>query len=97
MSKMLDILDRQLELGQTKIISHDNGKIIDFIELLFSPTVKAQFAPSVDNKGIDFCIKDVDLELPQHQSRLNKNTLRDLIISLQKLYNQTDSDEMGEL
>lgn len=40
MAKTLDIIDRQLELGQTKVISSDGGRFIDYVELLFSPTTK---------------------------------------------------------
>ena len=48
MARNLDILDDQLELGQTKIISRDGGRIVDFVELLLSTSTKGQFAPSKD-------------------------------------------------
>ena len=49
MGKTLDIIDRQLELGDVKTITGSGG-IVKFIELLFSPTTKAQFALSDDQK-----------------------------------------------
>lgn len=93
MAKTLDIIDRQLELGDVKTITANGGSVVKFIELLFSSTTKAQFALSNDKKGVDFCIKDVDLELPQYQSRLKKYTLYDLIISLKNIYNQLEDEE----
>lgn len=93
MEKDLDIIENQLQLGQTKIISRDGGRIVDFVELLFSSTTKAQFAPSDDNKTIRFCIKDVDLTLPQLECDINKSTLRDLILGFKSIYNQLEESE----
>ena len=41
MAKDLDIVERQLELGMVKTITTEN--ILNFVELLFSSNVKAQF------------------------------------------------------
>ena len=92
MTKDLDIIDRQLELGDVKVISRDGGRIVKFIELLFSPTTKAQFAPSHSNTSIRLSVKDVDLTLPQLECDMSKSTLRDLIIGLKSIYNQIDDD-----
>lgn len=93
MAKTLDIIDRQLEVGDVKTIAAQNGQYIKLIELLFSPIAKGQFAPSDDGYGIDFSISDANLDLPQYQSRLNKSTLYDLILALKKLYNQVKDKE----
>lgn len=93
MINRLDIIDKQLELGDVKTITSGSGSIIKMIEMLFSTTTKAQFAPSDNKKSISFCIKDVNLELPQYQSEFNKKTLYDLIIALKSLYNQIEEEE----
>lgn len=87
MGKTLDIIDRQLELGQTKIISHGGGKIIDYVELLFSPTTKVQFAPSNDMKAVRLSVSDNSLELPQLDCLITKSVLRDYILNLKNIYN----------
>lgn len=93
MGKTLDIIDRQLELGQTKIISSNGGKFIDYVELLFSPTTKVQIAPSEDRKTARLSVGDNTLELPQMDCLITKETLRDYIINLKNIYNQLLDDE----
>ena len=93
MSKTLDIIDRQLELGQIKVISHDCGHIIDYVELLFSPTTKVQFAPSKDRRTMRLSISDNTLELSQLDCFVTKETLRDYIISLKNIYNTLEDAE----
>lgn len=96
MTKDLDIIDRQLELGDVKIISRDGGRIVKFIELLFSSTTKAQFAPSNNNTSIRLSVKDVDLTLPQLECDIKKSTLRDFIIGLKSIYNQIENEDENE-
>lgn len=96
MANRLDIIDQQLELGQTKVISSDGGRIIDYVELLFSPTTKVQFAPSDDKRTIRFTVSDNSLELPQMDCLIPKNTLRDYIIALKNMYNQMMDEEAEE-
>lgn len=95
MGKTLDIIDKQMEVGDVKTITSQNGAYVKLIELLFSSIAKGKFAPSDDGYGVDFSISDVNLDLPQYQSRLNKYTLYDLIIGLKTLYNQI-KDESEE-
>jgi hypothetical protein len=87
MGKTLDIIDRQLELGQTKIISHDGDRVIDYVELLFSPTTKVQFAPSNDMKTVRLSVSDNSLELSQLDCLITKSVLRDYILNLKNIYN----------
>ena len=97
MARNLDILDDQLELGQTKVVSRDGGRIIDYVELLLSTSTKGQFAPSKDRKLCEFCIKDTDLTLPQLECALSKSTLRDLIVGLKSIYTElVDESEVTE-
>lgn len=93
MAKILDIIDRQLDIGDVKIITSDGGKIIKFVELLFSPTTKVQFAPSDDLKTVRLSVSDNTLELPQLDCLLTKETLRNYIISLKNMYNILSDEE----
>ena len=92
MAKKLDIIEDQIELGQVKTITSRGGKFVDFVELLFSPTTKTQFAPSDDLKTIAFAVMDNNLDLPQLQCNMDKETLRNLIIALKSIYNQLNDE-----
>lgn len=92
MGKTLDIIDRQLELGDIKTIT-GNGGIVKFIELLFSHTTKAQFALSDDKKAVEILVSDNNLSMPQLYCKMDKETLRNLILSLKNLHNQLLDEE----
>ena len=96
MSNSLDILNNQMSVGQVKTITSKGGTFVDFVELLFSPTTKAQFAPSDDLREIVFSVMDNNLDLPQLQCNMDKETLRNLIIALKSIYNQL-KDESEEV
>jgi len=91
MTKTLDIIEQQLNVGDVKTIS--NGNIIKYIELLFSPTTKVQFAPSDDNKSMRLSVSDNNLQMPELDCVITKKTLRDYIIGLKNMYNQMLDDE----
>ena len=93
MAKTLDIIDRQLEIGDIKVITTNGGSIVKFVELLFSPTTKVQFAPTEDRKSIRLSVSDNTLELPQLDCLLTKETLKDYIVSLKNLYNTLLDEE----
>ena len=93
MAKTLDIIDRQLDVGDIKVITSDAGRIIKLVELLFSPTTKVQFAPSEDMKSVRLSISDNTLDLPQLDCLITKNTLRDYIISLKNIYDILTDEE----
>ena len=84
----LSIIEDQLELGQVKTITSNGGKTIDFCELLFSPTTKVQFAPSEDKKTIRMSVSDNNLQLPDLDCQISKDTLRDFIIALKNVYSE---------
>ncbi len=84
------ILDEQLKIGQVKTITSDFGKYIDYVELLFSPTTKAQFQPSDDKTGIVFSVSDNNLDLPEMVCELSRDTIRNLIVSLKNMYNELE-------
>lgn len=91
MGKTLDIIDRQLSVGQVKTIR--TGEYLDYVELLFSATTKVQLAPSTDNKSIRLSVSDNSLELPQLDCIVSKNTLYNYILSLKNLYNELEDEE----
>lgn len=86
----ITILDEHLELGQVKTITSDFGRIIDYVELRFSPTTKAEFQPNKDNTGIIFSVSDSNLDLYEMVCELNRDTVRNLIVSLKNIYNQLE-------
>lgn len=92
MNTTLDIIEQQLNLGDVKIITCDGGKSIRYIELLFSPTTKVKFAPSEDKKTLTLSVSDNNLNFPELDCRLNKQTLRDYIVSLKNVYNELIDD-----
>lgn len=69
MVNRLDIIDKQLELGDVKTITSGSGSVIKLIEMLFSTTTKAQYAPSDNRKGIPFILKM--LILICHNTKVN--------------------------
>jgi len=90
MAKTLDIIEQQLNVGDVKTIS--NGNTIKYIELLFSPTTKVQFAPTDDNKSMRLSVSDNNLQMPELDCVVTKETLRDYLIGLKNMYNQLDDE-----
>lgn len=88
MSNKLDILDEQLNVGDVKAITYNGGLNVRYIELLFSPTTKIQFAPSEDKKTIMMSISDNNLQLPDLNCQITEGTLRDFIIALKNVYSE---------
>lgn len=89
MAKDLDIVERQLELGMVKTITTEN--ILNFVELLFNPNVKAQFYYNEKENLIQFSVKDCDLGVKGFDCVLDKKTVRNLIIYLKNMYNQLEN------
>lgn len=90
MARALDIIEQQLNVGDVKTIT--NGDAIKYIELLFSPTTKVQFTPSDDNKSMRLSVSDNNLQMPELDCVIAKETLRNYIISLKNMYNQIDDE-----
>lgn len=86
----LTILDEQLKIGQVKYTTSNLGKYIDYVELLFSPTTKAEFKPSDDKTSIIFSVSDNHFDLPEMVCELNYDTVRNLIVSLTNIYKQLE-------
>ena len=92
MSSKLDIINEQLSVGDVKTIT-TNGTDIKYVELLFSPTTKVQFAPSDDKKTVRLSVSDNNFELPDLDCIIDKQTLRNYIISLKNVYNILEESE----
>ena len=92
LSNKLDIINEQLSVGDVKTIT-TNGTDIKYVELLFSPTTKVQFAPSDDKKTVRLSVSDNNFELPDLDCIIDKQTLRNYIISLKNVYNILEESE----
>lgn len=92
MGKTLDIMDEQLNVGDVKVISYNGYENIRYIELLFSPTTKVQFAPTKDRTAVEMTISDNNLRFPEVSCVVTKDTLRDYIISLKSVYSEILND-----
>ncbi len=96
MQRSLDILDEQLNVGDVKVITYNGGENIRYIELLFSPTTKAQFAPSDDKRTIRMSVSDNNLQLPELVCQLSQETVRDFIVALKNTYSELLKEESEE-
>lgn len=90
MYKNLDILNNQMSVGQIKTIRTENH--LQYVEMLFSDNLSAQLAPLEDNT-IQFVVKDSEFKLPNMSCKMERNTLRSLILALKELYNQLEESE----
>ncbi len=88
----ITILDEQLKIGQVKSVTSDFGRYIDYISLLFSDTTKAEFQPNDNKTGIVFSVSDSNLDLPEMVCELDRDTIRNLIVSLKNMYNQLETE-----
>lgn len=92
----ITILDEQLKVGQVKSVTSDFGRYIDYIELLFSPTTKAEFQPNEKKTGIILSVSDSNFDLPEMVCELERDTVHNLIISLKNMYNQLVVEDTPE-
>lgn len=89
----ITILDEQLKIGQVKTITSNFGREIDYAELLFSQTTKAQFQPNEKKTGIIFSVSDNNLDLPEMVCELERDTIRNLIVALKNMYNELEDEQ----
>lgn len=83
----LDILNNQMSVGQVKTIR--TGDHLDYVEMLFSNELSAQLAPLEDGT-VQFVVKDSAFKLPNMSCKMERDTIRSLILSLKELYQQID-------
>ena len=93
----ITILDEQLKIGQVKSVTSDFGRYIDYMSLLFSNTTKAEFQPNEKKTGIVFSVSDSNFDLPEMVCELNRDTVRNLIVSLKNMYNQLELEDASEM
>lgn len=85
----LDVINNQMSVGQVKSIR--TGNHLDYVEMLFSDELSAQLAPLPDDT-VQFDIKDNEFRLPSMSCKMDKETLRLLILALKELYAQTNEN-----
>lgn len=94
MARNLNIAENNLSVGQVKRITSGCGTKLDYVELLFSDRVKAQFSPK--GNMLQFTISDRTLDMSDLNCLLDKDTLRNLIVSFKDSYNQILENERDE-
>ena len=86
----LDILNNQMSVGQVKTIR--TGDHLDYVEMLFSTELSAQLAP-LEDETIQFVVKDSEFKMPNMSCKMERDTLRSLILALKELYSQISEKE----
>ena len=90
MSNNLDLLNNQMSVGQVKTIR--TGDHLDYVEMLFSNELSAQLAP-LEDETIQFVVKDSEFKMPNMSCKMERDTLRSLILALKELYSQISEKE----
>lgn len=84
----LNLDNFQLQLGQVRTVSKDSGQTIKSVELLLGDQTKAEMMINENLNVMNLIVRDTVLaDIPQLQCSVNKETLRNFIIGLTKLYN----------
>lgn len=86
--QQLRLDDFQLQLGQVRMITKDSGQTVQSIEILLGDQTKAEMMLDEKNNVMNLVVRDTVLaDIPQLQCAINKETLRNFISGLTKLYN----------
>lgn len=84
----LNLDNFQLQLGQVRTISKDSGQTVESIELLLGDQTKAEMIVNENLNVMNLTVRDTVLsDIPQLRCSVNKETLRNFITGLTKLYN----------
>lgn len=84
----LNLDNFQFQLGEVRTVSKDSGQTIESVELLLGDQTKAEMMVDEKLNVINLVVRDTVLEdIPQLQCAVNKETLRNFISGLTKLYN----------
>lgn len=84
----LNLDDFQLHLGQVRTVSKDSGQTIESVELLLGDQTKAEMIINERLNVMNLVVRDTVLaDIPQLQCAVNKETLKNFISGLTKLYN----------
>ena len=84
----LNLDDFQLQLGQVRMITKDSGQTVQSIEILLGDQTKAEMMIDEKINVMNLVVRDTVLaDIPQLQCTIDKETLRNYISGLTKLYN----------
>jgi hypothetical protein len=84
----LNLNDYQLQPGQVRMITKDSGQTVQSIEILLGDQTKAEMMINEELNIMNLIVRDTVLaDIPQLQCAINKETLRNFISGLTKLYN----------
>jgi len=84
----LNLDNFQLQLGQVRMITKDSGQTVQSIEILLGDQTKAEMMVDEKLNVMNLVVRDtVIADIPQLQCAINKETLRNFIIGLNKLHN----------
>ena len=84
----LNLDEFQLQLGQVRMITKDSGKTVQSVELLLGDQIKSEMMVDEKQNVMNLVIRDTVLsDVPQLQCAVDKETLRNYISGLTKLYN----------
>lgn len=86
--RQLNLDDFQLQLGQVRMITKDSGQTVQSIEILLGDQTKAEMMVDEKLNVMNLVVRDTVLaDIPQLQCAIDKETLRNFISGLTKLYN----------
>lgn len=81
----------RLKVGQVKRVTSNNGNKIDSITLLLNESVEVLFAPN--GNTLEFTVSNPNIDMSNLDCTIDKETLRDLVISFKDAYNQIITNE----
>ena len=91
LASRLSIENDRLKVGQVKRVTSNNGNKIDSITLLLNESVEVLFAPN--GNTLEFTVSNPNIDMRNLDCTIDKETLRDLVISFKDAYNQIIANE----
>lgn len=91
LASRLIIENDRLKVGQVKRVTSNNGNKIDSITLLLNESVEVLFAPN--GNTLEFTVSNPNIDMSNLDCTIDKDTLRDLVISFKDAYNQIIANE----
>ena len=95
MASRLSIENDRLKVGQVKRVTSNNGNKIDSITLLLNESVEVLFAPN--GNTLEFTVSNPNIDMSNLDCTIDKETLRDLVISFKDAYNQIIANEIASV
>lgn len=84
----LNLDEFQLQPGQVRMITKDSGQTVQSVEILLGDQTKAEMMINEELNVMNLVVRDTVLsDIPQLQCAVDKETLRDYISGLTKIYN----------